>query len=148
MSSQQLLMPSSARNRRLGRRCTIGGERVDGLSVQQDVDFHQIRRLESAGFVVEARIALCSALQLIEEVDDDLGEGDGVDELECVRPRDRSSFFLAATPGFRLRQLHDRVPVYSTGVMIVTVSIGSSMWSMFCGGGRSDGFETSSSAYR
>ena len=34
------------------------------------------------------------------------------------------------------------VPVYSAGVMIVSFSIGSSMWSMYCGSGMAEGLST------
>ena len=50
-------------------------EGVDHLTVKQDVDPHQLRGLHPDGLVVEAGVALGTALELVEEVDDHLGEG-------------------------------------------------------------------------
>ena len=60
------------------------GERVDRLAVQQDVDLDQLGRLLAAGLVVEAGVALGAALQLVEEVVDDLAERQRVAQLDPV----------------------------------------------------------------
>ena len=58
-------------------------ERVDRLAVQQDVDANQVRLLVAPRFVVEARVALRARLQLIEEVEHDLGQRQHVVDLDA-----------------------------------------------------------------
>src|ERR1700722_12069746 len=58
-----------------------GREGVAGGVVDQDVDPHQIGRGVVLRLVIEAGVALGPALELIEEVQHHLGQGDGVDEL-------------------------------------------------------------------
>ena len=48
---------------------------VDGLARQQDVQLHQLRGLVAVHIVVEGGIALRVRLQLVEEVQDELGQG-------------------------------------------------------------------------
>src|SRR5205085_10842342 len=57
-------------------------EGVGRLAVEAEVDLDQVALLIAVGLVVEAGIALGAALELVEEVDDDLGQGHPVDELQ------------------------------------------------------------------
>src|ERR1700677_3066916 len=59
-----------------------GREGVDRCMVDEDVHPHQVARGVVLGLVVEAGVALGPALQLVEEVDDHLGQRKGVDELD------------------------------------------------------------------
>src|SRR5207249_9774895 len=58
-----------------------GRERVDGLAVQEDVELDERRLAEARHLVVERRVAARAALQLVVEVEDDLGQGEVVDDL-------------------------------------------------------------------
>src|SRR5699024_4284895 len=51
-----------------------GAERVDAVALQQDVDLDEVGLLGSGGLVVEARIPLRAALELVKEIEDDLAE--------------------------------------------------------------------------
>ncbi|CAB5014047.1 unannotated protein [freshwater metagenome] len=80
-------------------------ERIDSLAVQEDVDLHEIGLLLALQLVVEGGIAASAALQVIEEVEDDLGERERVAQLdpllrEVVHAEERAAALLA--------QLHDR----------------------------------------
>ena len=61
-----------------------GAERIDFLALNKDVDLHQIGGLFAILAVVERRIPLGTALQLVEEVEDDFGERDAVVHLHTV----------------------------------------------------------------
>src|SRR5882724_2296356 len=51
-----------------------GGQRVDGVAVEEDVQLHQLRRAEVEELVVEGGVALGDGLELVVEVHHDLGE--------------------------------------------------------------------------
>src|SRR4029453_10575232 len=59
-------------------------ERVDGLPVQEDVDPDQVRRLVPDRIVVERGGPAGLGLQLVEEVEDDLREGELVVDLGAL----------------------------------------------------------------
>src|SRR5215203_3872016 len=58
------------------------GERVDGLALKQDVHLDQVGRLLAVDLVVERRVAPRLGLQVVEKVEDDLGQGQGVSQLD------------------------------------------------------------------
>ena len=60
-------------------------ERVHGFSGQQDVEFHQVRRLIFKDLVVERRIPARPALELVEIVHDQLGQRHLVVHLDSGR---------------------------------------------------------------
>ena len=68
----------------------------------------------------------------------DLGQRDRVDELD---PLGRQVLHPLISPRVAWHRSMI-VPVYSAGVMMVACSTGSSMWSMFCGAGSSEGLST------
>ena len=72
----------SRRPCRGGRSCEKASA---GDAVQQDVDLDQVGALVAGRLVVEAGVALGAALQLVEEVDDDLGQRDAVDAARPAR---------------------------------------------------------------
>ena len=81
------------------------GERVDGLALEQDVDLDEVGGLVAVGLVVEAGVAAGAGLQLVEEVEDDLGERQRVAHLDAllgqvVHAEQRAALALA--------ELHDR----------------------------------------
>src|SRR5262245_41408726 len=51
-------------------------QRVDGITVEQDVELHHVRRAELEEVVVEGRVALGDRLQPVVEVDHDLAQGE------------------------------------------------------------------------
>ncbi len=76
--------------------------------VDEEVDLHEGGRLVAVGLVVEAGVALGAALQLIEEVDHDLAQGDPVEQLDTLG-RDVLHAVELAAP--RLAEIHDRADV-------------------------------------
>ncbi len=81
------------------------GEGVGRHGVEQQVDLDE-RRLAVAGrLVVEAGVALATALELVEEVDDDLGERHHVVQLDALGRQVLELVELAAA---LLAQLHQR----------------------------------------
>ncbi len=76
--------------------------------VDQEVDLDQFRGQVPGRLVVEARVSLGPALQLIEEADHHLGEGDGVDELDPFR---REVLHLHQLGAPSLAQVHHRARV-------------------------------------
>src|SRR2546427_295557 len=60
------------------------GEGVDLVAVEQDVDLDEIGGLLTGRLVVERGVAAGLGLQLVEEVEDDLGEREGVAQLDAV----------------------------------------------------------------
>ena len=100
-------------------------ERVDRLAVQQDVDADEVARLVAQRLVVERGVAPRPRLQLVEEVEDDLGERQLVVDLDALG---REVLHLDQLAAARLAQLDDG-PRYSLGVMTVASTIGSSTWS-------------------
>ncbi len=61
-----------------------GRERIDGQPVEQDLDPDEVGDGVSVGLVVQRRVTPRPRLQLIEEVEDDLGEGKPVVELDAL----------------------------------------------------------------
>ena len=61
-----------------------GGEGVDRISVQQDVHFDEICGLLATGLVVQRCVSPRSRLELIEEVEDDLRQRQGVAHLDAI----------------------------------------------------------------
>src|SRR4051794_6957713 len=59
-------------------------ERVHRLALQQDVDLDQVGLLLAAGLVVQRGVPAGLGLELVEEVEDDLGERQGVPDLDPV----------------------------------------------------------------
>ena len=59
-------------------------ERVDRLAGDEDVDAHEVSRLEAGHVVVEARVAAGARLQLVVEVEHDLAERQLVDEVHAL----------------------------------------------------------------
>ena len=84
------------------------GERVDRLALQQDVDLDQVGGLLAGGLVVERGVALGARLQLVEEVEDDLGERQRVAHLDPVLGEVVHAEQGAA---LGLAELHDRADV-------------------------------------
>ena len=83
-------------------------EGVDRHGVEQDVDLHEVGRGVAGRLVVEAGVALGAALHLVEEVDDDLGQRQPVDELDPLG-REVLDLLHLAPPG--LAQVHERAGV-------------------------------------
>ncbi len=81
-----------------------GAERVHRLAVQQDVHLDEVRDLLAGGLVVERGVALGLALQLVEEVEDDLGEGQRVAQLH---PFGGQVLHAEQGAAAALAQLHD-----------------------------------------
>src|SRR5918993_444404 len=57
------------------------GERIDGVTGDEDLDLYQVGRLVAERLVVVGGVALCAALHGVEEVRDDLGQRQVVGEL-------------------------------------------------------------------
>ncbi len=89
-----------------------GAERVHRIAVQQDVHLDQVCRLLTAGLVVEARVPLGAALQLVEEVVDDLSQRQRVPQLDPVH---REVVHPLQGPPPPLTQLHDRPDIVVGG---------------------------------
>ena len=85
-----------------------GGERVDRNVVDEQVDPDEVGRGVVGRLVVEAGVALGAALELVEEVDDHLGQGDPVDELESLGREVLHARHLGSTA---LAEVHDRAGV-------------------------------------
>ncbi|KAG1647341.1 hypothetical protein GQR58_030669 [Nymphon striatum] len=85
--------------------CTEG---IDVFTLQQDVDLDQVALGVAVGFVVEAGVALGAALHLVEEVDDDLGQGQPVDQFDSFG---RQVFHAVHDAATALAQLHERAGV-------------------------------------
>src|SRR6266480_3458192 len=68
--------------------CLVGvddlAERVHRLALQQDVDLHQVGLGLAGGLVVKRGVAAGARLELVEEVEDDLGQGHRVADLHPV----------------------------------------------------------------
>ncbi len=82
-----------------------GGEGVDLVAVQQDVDLDEAAGLLARGFVVQGGVTARLGLQLVEEVEDDLREREGVADLDPVLGEVVHAEEGAAA---LLTQLHDR----------------------------------------
>src|SRR4029077_20285362 len=78
-------------------------ERVDLVAGEQDVDLDQVRGLVADRFVVERGVAAGTALQQIEEVEDDLAERHVVADLDPLRAQVGHVDVGAAAP---LAELH------------------------------------------
>jgi hypothetical protein len=61
-----------------------GAERVDLLALHQDIDLDQVGALLAVLMVVERRVALGAAFELVEEVEDDLRQRDAVVHLDAL----------------------------------------------------------------
>ena len=84
-------------------------ERVDGVAGQQHVELDAVRRGPQAGqLVVQRRVAAGARLQLVEEVQDDLGQRQVVGELHALGGQVVHAGVLAAA---LLAELHDRADV-------------------------------------
>jgi hypothetical protein len=59
-------------------------ERVDRIAVQQDVDLDEVGLLLTDNVIVERGVAARARLELVEEVEDDLGERQRVAHLDTV----------------------------------------------------------------
>jgi GTP-binding protein LepA len=84
----------------------------DRVAVQEHVHLDEVRGLVTGGFVVEGGVALGAGLQVVEEVEDDLGERHRVAHLDpllgqVVHPLQGAALGLA--------QLHDRADVLAGG---------------------------------
>ena len=79
-----------------------------GRAVEQDVDLHQVGAVVAGRLVVEAGVALGAALQLVEEVDDDLGQRHAVHQLD---PLGREVLELLHLAAAGLAQVHERARV-------------------------------------
>ncbi|SKU54716.1 Uncharacterised protein [Mycobacteroides abscessus subsp. abscessus] len=60
-----------------------GAERVDRLSLQQDVDLDQIGLLLAGLLVIQAGVAARARLQRVKEVEDDLAQRHRVAQLDA-----------------------------------------------------------------
>ena len=89
-----------------------GREGVHRLTVQQDVDLDQVGLLLAAGLVVQRRVPLGPALQLVEEVVDDLGHRQRVAQLD---PVGRQVVHAEQVAPPALAQLHHRAHVVVRG---------------------------------
>src|SRR5690606_3455617 len=83
-------------------------ERVHRLAVEQDVHLDQVGLLLAVRLVVEGRVAAGARLELVEEVEDDLGERQDVPDLHPVGGDVVHALELAAAV---LAELHDRADV-------------------------------------
>ena len=80
-------------------------ERVHAVTVQQDVDLNEVSTLLAALLIIQGGVTARARLELVEEVKDDLGQGQLVVQLDTVlaqviHPPHRATPILA--------QLHDR----------------------------------------
>ena len=83
-------------------------QRIHRLAVDQDLQLLQLIGAVFEELVIQRGVAARAALELVEEVDDDLGERDFVIELDPVRGR----VFLALVDAAPLGdQVHDRAVV-------------------------------------
>ena len=73
--------------------------------VDEQVDLDEVGGGVALGLVVETGVSLGPALQLVEEVDDHLGQRDHVDELDALR---REVLHLDHLGPAALAQVHDR----------------------------------------
>ena len=87
-------------------------ERIHRLAVQQDVNLHQVRHLGSVLLIVEGGITLRPRLEDIEEIEDDLGQGQLVVQFNAVLGQVVQTLLDAAP---HLAKLHDRSDVFSRG---------------------------------
>src|SRR5690606_28964676 len=85
-----------------------GGERVNRLALQQDVHLDQVGGLFARLLVVQRGVAARAGLQRVEEVEDDLGERQGVAQLDTALRQVVHAAELAAPA---LAELHDRADV-------------------------------------
>src|SRR5258708_15131683 len=87
-------------------------ERVYRLALQQDVDLDQVGLLLAVGLVVQRRVAAGPGLEVVEEVEDDLGQRQHVADLHPVRGQVVHADQRTAPA---LAQLHDRADVLGRG---------------------------------
>ena len=79
-----------------------------GHAVEQHVDLGELGAPVAGGLVVEAGVPTGARLQLVEEVEHDLGQRDVVDELDPVLGEVLHLLHLAPA---RLREVHERADV-------------------------------------
>jgi hypothetical protein len=106
-------------------------ERVDRFAVQQHVHADQLARFVAERFVVERGVAPRARLQLVEEVEDDLGERELVVDLGSLGREVAHVDQLSTT---RLAQLEDRAEVLGRGDdggedhRLLDVVVGAGLW--------------------
>ena len=89
-----------------------GAERIHLLTLQQDVDLHQVSLFLTVELPVQRRITAGTGLQLIEEVEHDLCQGQAVTHLHTILGQVIHAADLAAAS---LAQLHNRANVLARG---------------------------------
>ncbi|SII84905.1 Uncharacterised protein [Mycobacteroides abscessus subsp. abscessus] len=88
------------------------GERVDLIAVEEDVDLDEVGAVHAVVGVVEGGVAFRPGLELVEEVEDDLGQRQAVADLDAVRGQVVHALELAAAV---LAEFHDRADVVARG---------------------------------
>ena len=84
------------------------GQGVHLVTGKQDIEFHQIARAIVGELVIKGRIALCTALELVEEIEDELSQGHVEPHLNgFLREMDHVGGDTAMLDG----ELHDRAGV-------------------------------------
>ena len=109
-------------------------ERVDRLAVDEDVQLDEVARAIADLLVVHRGVALGAALELVVEVDDDLGERQL--EVSSARAWGRGTPCPGSVPRWLVRQLHERADVGRSGVTMLSLTHGSAIDSISRGLGQ------------